>query len=92
MIDGFDGFPKLNYRPDFDSILSRVLVDCPNAEDPLAIARASYDEAMELTSLDEWDSRAREIWHYIDCQIDSPRKGLPLFTSLLDLAPLRMWR
>jgi hypothetical protein len=85
-----DGFPKLNYRPDFDSILSRVLVNCPNTEDPLALARMFYDDAMELTSLDEWDSRAREIWYYIDSQSDSPRKGL--LSPFIDLARLRIWR
>lgn len=83
---------KLNNRPDFDLILRDVLTECPNAQDPLRLARDRYDEVMSLAGPQEWRTHAQEIQYYMYRQHWAHRKGLPRCTSLIDLGSLTVRR
>lgn len=88
-----DGCPKLNNRPDFDSILKHVLMTNPNAEDPFTLARESYEEIMLVAGPHEWGSRAHETQYYMSWHIRTCRKGRPTFFSLIGLGSLTaLWR
>ncbi|KAJ5534695.1 hypothetical protein N7527_000949 [Penicillium freii] len=88
-----DGCPKLNNRPDFDSILKHVLITNPNAEDPFTLARESYEEIMLVAGPHEWGSRAHETQYYMSWHIRTCRKGRPTFFSLIGLGSLTaLWR
>jgi hypothetical protein len=84
-----EGLPELYYQPDFASILARVLLKYPDAEDALEFARYEYEECALVRSLDEWETHARETEYYISLVHDAPRKGRPGLSSLLDLGSLK---
>lgn len=49
-----EGLPELYYQPDFASILAKVRLEYPDAEDPLKVAREKYEECALLRSPDDW--------------------------------------
>lgn len=85
-----EGLPELYHQPDFASILAKFLLEYPDAEDPLKVARNTYEEHMLLRSPDEWETHARETEYYISQVHDAPRKGRPELSSLLELGSLKM--
>lgn len=88
-----DDCPKLNNRPDFDSILRDVLISNPNAEDPFTLAMEEYEELMLVAGPHEWESRAHETQYYMSWHISTYRKGRPIFSSLVGLGSLTaLWR
>lgn len=85
-----EGPPKLYNQPEFASILAKVLLEYPDAEDPLKVARNKYEERALVRSLEEWETHARETEYYISLVHDAPRKGRPGLSSILDLGSLKM--
>ncbi|KAJ5968495.1 hypothetical protein N7501_004743 [Penicillium viridicatum] len=79
--------PKLDNRPNFDSILRRVLERDPNTEDPLILARISYEEAIAASGPDEWESHALWTQYYIYWHMIILRTGC---SSLIELGSLRI--
>lgn len=85
-----EGLPELYDQPDLASILAKVLLEYPDAEDPLKVARNEYEERALVRSPDEWETHARETEYYISLVHNAPRKGRPGLSSLLDLGSLKM--
>ncbi|KAJ5543604.1 hypothetical protein N7461_009607 [Penicillium sp. DV-2018c] len=81
--------PELYLQPDFASILAKVLLEYPDAEDPLEVARTTYEEQAWVRSPDEWETRAQETEYYISMVHEAPRKGRPVLSSLFDLGSLK---
>ncbi|KAJ5589470.1 hypothetical protein N7537_012148 [Penicillium hordei] len=78
--------PKIDNRPDFDSILRRVLISYLNIEDPLRLTRIAYEEAMAVSGPDQWHTHALETKYYIKWHMTALQRGYP---SLLSLGSLR---
>ena len=85
-----EDLPELYYQPDFATILAKVRLEYPDAEDPLEVARTEYEECALVRSPDDWVVHAYETQYYISRVHKLRRKGRPVLSSLLDLGSLQI--
>lgn len=85
-----EGLPELYDQPDFERIFRIWVLQKNFCQNRSKVARNEYEERALVRSPDEWETHARETEYYISLVHNSPRKGRPGLSSLLDLGSLKM--